>query len=472
MVNIRRIQFMIKRVGSPTGNCYARVYTSTGIIGSTAIPNTQVDQSANIDVTTISNTDYVPIEFVLDAPLTITPGTVYGVTVGFPGGDGSNRIQLAAMGNVFAGNQVRLNIDTWIPHANDIWVQLSNDDGDFIVKNIGATDDYAQVYLYGYDERGEMFTAPYAAEAGASIIDALGKIEYVIEGVVGAATDGTFPTNPAMSWIGEVTKARLISSKIVEDIRGLKGVGATNKMAIVGSVELGRDLVLELEYSPQNWTFARYAASVIGSITPTDAMSSISFGIVGQDSAGDETFAKVSGGVIESLDVEISTDKKAKVTMRIPVKHIYLTTNDPWAADYKGSGTHATPVTSAPLNWDNITSISWGSAIQCKSLKWGVRNNIEKIKDPASAFSTKTKSLQPTKRDFTFSARLIRTAQNAYAVAHNAYTATNLVIAISGTTITFAGAKLAKETIEFMDTGGLSEFDADFQGITSMTYSV
>lgn len=302
------------------------------------------------------------------------------------------------------------------------------------------------------------------------IIDKLGKIEYVVEGAIGAATDGVFPTNPTMLWIGEVTSARLTSTHQNEDVRGLKAAAATNKLAIVGNVKTGTDMVLEIEYAPQNWTLAKFASALAGGLTPTDTMSSLSFGLIGQASDGTETYAKVSGGVIESMDVECAEDKKFKVTLRIPVKDIYLSTNDPWTTDYKGSGAHATALTTNPLVWSDISAVTRTSAIVVSSLKWSVKNQIDKSRDPASTFVTKIKSLTPTKREYTLSAKLKRTAQNDFAVAHNAYAAVDFVIVVNGVTITFVGSKLPKEIIEFGDSG-LSEFDADFTGITSMTYS-
>lgn len=78
------VKFYMKRYGMSTGNVYATVYAHTGTWGSTGKPTGSIlAQSANVDVTSISNSVYELVTFTFsgDDQITLEDGVHYCVAV-------------------------------------------------------------------------------------------------------------------------------------------------------------------------------------------------------------------------------------------------------------------------------------------------------------------------------------------------------------------------------------------------------
>jgi hypothetical protein len=293
------------------------------------------------------------------------------------------------------------------------------------------------------------------------VLSSHGTLEYVEESAF-----ATFPTNPAMLWIGIVQKAVIASRHKNQDYRGLKAAAATNQLQIAGNIKTGNDLELSLEYQPQNWTFFKYAMALNAGATLTDTLDSLSFGAVSIDAT--PKYLKMEGGKIDKIEVSIAEDSIAKVTAKIPFADIYLATNDPWTTTYLGSGSAAADPGTAPLGYNDITTLTLGgAAFNATDIKFGINNNLKAIKDPSNTNLTNIVDLVPQKREITFSCKARRSAMNDFAVKHFGYGANNIILTISGTTFTFTGAKIPEEVYSLMDEG-VAEMDVNFTSITNL----
>lgn len=95
------ISFNIRRVNTPTGNLYVRVYYATGTYGSTAVPGNMLFESNPINVTTLAQKD---ADDVFETKTILLPngtfglleqGTSYMISFEYSGGDASNYLELA-----------------------------------------------------------------------------------------------------------------------------------------------------------------------------------------------------------------------------------------------------------------------------------------------------------------------------------------------------------------------------------------
>lgn len=91
--NIYSVKWYLKKILSPTGNCFSEIWASTGTVGSTAVPTgSQLAQSGNLDVS-ILTTSFVLYEFIFDPHYTFPAGDMC-IMLQYTGGDATNYIQL------------------------------------------------------------------------------------------------------------------------------------------------------------------------------------------------------------------------------------------------------------------------------------------------------------------------------------------------------------------------------------------
>lgn len=296
-----------------------------------------------------------------------------------------------------------------------------------------------------------------------------GVAEYVTE-----TTFGTFPTNPAMQWIGLIQSFKATLKTEHEEYRTLKASGATNKLQIEGAVNLGQALEVDIEYILQNWTFFKYVMSVTGGNSLTDDLKELSLGLISPEATA--KYAKLSGLKLDSAMVEIPEKGKAKCTMKALAAHLPVSANNPWSAtDYIGTGSHATKATTTPIAWKDVTAITLGGSnipnSEVGEIKFGVENKLEAVLDAYGSLSTKIGAIEPTERTIKASLTLKKKAIDAIVATAIGFTAANLVITFSGpVTITFANARIPQDIIDFAPTG-LTSLDVDFVGIDNMTFS-
>jgi len=87
-------KFYLKKVGSPTGNAWVRIYTHAGVYGTSSYPTgLNLAVSSFLDVSTLT-TDYQLITFNFSGinQITLEDGTYYVISIEYIGGDVDNRV--------------------------------------------------------------------------------------------------------------------------------------------------------------------------------------------------------------------------------------------------------------------------------------------------------------------------------------------------------------------------------------------
>src|SRR4051812_22557725 len=86
-------QWYCKRINSPTGNCFAKIYAITGTFGTNSKPTgAAIATSDAVDVSTIGSVIFTLVTFTFSGgnQVTLTNGVHYALTFEYTGGDGSN----------------------------------------------------------------------------------------------------------------------------------------------------------------------------------------------------------------------------------------------------------------------------------------------------------------------------------------------------------------------------------------------
>lgn len=297
-----------------------------------------------------------------------------------------------------------------------------------------------------------------------------GVAEYVVE-----TTFGAMPTNPAMQWIGLIQSLKATIKTEHEEYRTLKAAAATNKLQIEGDVLLGQSLDIDMDYVMQDWTFFKYVMSLTGGLTMTDDLANIALGLISPDAT--PKYAQLLGTKIDSAAVEIPERGKAKCTMKLKGANVPVTTNNPWSVtNYKGTGSNATKASTPPIPWSGITAITYGGVVipssEVGGVKISIENKLEAVLDAYNTLSTKIGAIEPTERTIKVSLTLKKKTIDAIVALSNAFAAANLVITFASpaTTLTFAGARIPQDVIDFAPTG-LTSLDVEFSGITGLVFS-
>lgn len=127
---LHSVSFKLAKIGSPTGTCLAKLYATSGTVGSDAIPiGAALASSPTLDISTLagSATDY---EFVFSAPYSASAGD-FCVLLEVAGGDASNYVRVFGLtGSGHAGNGIKSN------YIGSGWTAASVTDISFILKEI------------------------------------------------------------------------------------------------------------------------------------------------------------------------------------------------------------------------------------------------------------------------------------------------------------------------------------------------
>lgn len=92
---LKSAKFYLYKLAAPTGSAYAKLYASSGTMGSTAKPTGAALATSNaFDVSTLSTTDAALKEFTFPAGTSITAGTDYCIALEYTGGDSTNIVRL------------------------------------------------------------------------------------------------------------------------------------------------------------------------------------------------------------------------------------------------------------------------------------------------------------------------------------------------------------------------------------------
>jgi len=113
-----QVKFYAKKIGSPTGNAFVRLYATTGTVGTDAKPTgAALASSAAFDVSTLT-TSYALYTFTLTVPYNLSNGADYAVVFENPASgtiDGSNIVVLGFDNTSpsHGGNQVFFHTSAW-----------------------------------------------------------------------------------------------------------------------------------------------------------------------------------------------------------------------------------------------------------------------------------------------------------------------------------------------------------------------
>lgn len=113
------INFIVKKMGSPTGNCYAKVYAHSGVFGTSSVAGALLATSNPVDISIFNSaTDqWRRFNFGGAARITLTNTTKYFISFEYDGGDASHYVQFGYdnVGPAHGGNLARETPDeTWI----------------------------------------------------------------------------------------------------------------------------------------------------------------------------------------------------------------------------------------------------------------------------------------------------------------------------------------------------------------------
>jgi hypothetical protein len=95
---LMHLNVRLKKVGLPTGNITAKLYSHTGTFGSSGTPNTELDASLTIDVSKLTSS-YDLYQFQFNTPVLMTNATNYFVSLEYSGGDVSNYVDVEGDGD-------------------------------------------------------------------------------------------------------------------------------------------------------------------------------------------------------------------------------------------------------------------------------------------------------------------------------------------------------------------------------------
>lgn len=123
---LTRVRVQLKKVGTPTSNLVAKLYTHSGTFGSSSVPTGAVlATSDNLDVSTLT-TSYLEKEIGFSTQYEMSASTNYVIAFEYTAGDASNYVQvrgLAATGT-HAGNRAQLSGVWAAAAADDLWFSV------------------------------------------------------------------------------------------------------------------------------------------------------------------------------------------------------------------------------------------------------------------------------------------------------------------------------------------------------------
>lgn len=110
-------KFYLEKIGSPTGNAVAKLYSHSGTYGSSSVPNSSLATSGTFDVSTLSAVSYQLITFTFTGvnKVLLANATYYCIVVEYSGGDINNRVSVGLddTSPSHSGNRFYYGAGTW-----------------------------------------------------------------------------------------------------------------------------------------------------------------------------------------------------------------------------------------------------------------------------------------------------------------------------------------------------------------------
>ena len=90
-------KFYMKKIGSPTGNGVAKLYSHSGVYGTSSVPDTLLATSNNLDVSTLTNSyATINLDFSGVQQVSMTANTYYVISFEYSSGDSSDYVQITS----------------------------------------------------------------------------------------------------------------------------------------------------------------------------------------------------------------------------------------------------------------------------------------------------------------------------------------------------------------------------------------
>jgi hypothetical protein len=112
---LNKIEFACKKIGSPTGNMYVKLYSHSGTYGSSSLPTGDaLESSTVIDVSTISTSENDK-ESIFSGTYELLSDTYYVISLEYSGGNLENNIRIFtnSFDGYYSGNMAVYNGSTW-----------------------------------------------------------------------------------------------------------------------------------------------------------------------------------------------------------------------------------------------------------------------------------------------------------------------------------------------------------------------
>ncbi len=276
------------------------------------------------------------------------------------------------------------------------------------------------------------------------------------------ATFGTFPTNPAMSWIGVVgscsPRADMQSTLVPQ-------VGTEDLKYILKGAEA---YAVELEYGLQNSTFAKYATqSQGGGAGSIDKSLSFIFSAkLGGSVSGTENFLQLTGTRLNSLTLSVRVGELLRSKVQLQGKAIPV----PSTTSPVGSGTFATdPATNPWTFYDGGTNPVTIGAVNPDVREFSVtfERNVERL---FVVGQSQLKFLPPKQRRISGSFTILWEDTNQYTnLTSDTGVTITWVLKSAASTLTMTGCKIHRlEDFPFQPT----EIIVEKYAFTALTASL
>ena len=250
--------------------------------------------------------------------------------------------------------------------------------------------------------------------------------------IIDEVTFGVFPTDPALTYIGVVDKVDINDKPILSSTRFLPQDAYTTTMgntktAAYHHQKTASEISVDVSYIPKDITEG-FFIHALGDPTltaetkatgATDTLGT-SFSMAGY-ALETAKYYVYTGGYVEDFSLEIPKEDFTKCTATLGFANsgsmaeangVYTNTPNLLAADYIGTGSHATATTGDALTFSDVTTSvltpSGGDAADdiVNSITINVKNNIEWIKELGSPFTTGKSAAVLLGRDITLGIEL------------------------------------------------------------------
>ena len=238
-------------------------------------------------------------------------------------------------------------------------------------------------------------------------------VEYVAEDRNGSGTWGLKPANPALQWLGLVNEFIPPHKELYEETRYLGASTETHTLELNRNTNVGTELTASLKYIMQDWAFLEY---ITGSLTElSDTVDSVSM-VAYLDNVTGEKWTVLTGGMLTKWALSVPESGLATVDVDMIFGEVdSLTSTDP-----KGTGSHATELSTAPYTWKGLSALYMDdTAVPSTSfldivgdIGLTITNDVEMPKGVDSTYATKGMGVNINKRTVEVSLDLTYTSPN------------------------------------------------------------